>query len=141
MSAGEQSARPAPSSGATTVDSDDDDAFVRNYYQHLSAEDLASYEVDTLTQRIHRHRELAATRERGYSIDDRETNPGVYAMALLIPGRRLGDEPLALGVSMMEAMATDKARQQTLEHLREARAHLTSPQQIFSADDQTPGVS
>lgn len=77
---------------------------------------------------------LAVTRERGYSVDDRETNPGVYAMALLIPGRRVGDEPLALGVSMMEAMATERARRETLEHLREARAHLASPQQIFSQD-------
>lgn len=75
---------------------------------------------------------LAATRERGYSIDDRETNPGVYGMALLIPGRRPGDEALALGVSMMEAMATEKARQATLDHLREARSHLASPQHIFA---------
>ncbi|OMH27049.1 glutamate dehydrogenase [Tersicoccus phoenicis] len=53
----------------------DDDGFVRNYYQHLSAEDLASYEVDTLTQRIHRHRELAATRERGEALVLADSEP------------------------------------------------------------------
>ncbi|MEH0111032.1 NAD-glutamate dehydrogenase [Tersicoccus sp. MR15.9] len=68
MSAGERLDRSTSPTGATTVDPARDEVFVANYYQHLSAEDLASYEKDTLIQRIHRHQELAAIRRRGEAL-------------------------------------------------------------------------
>ncbi len=70
---------------------------------------------------------LAETRERGYSVDEGETNAGVYGLAVLLPPRRHGDPPLALGASLMANSATPDYVGTVVTALREARERLTSP--------------
>ncbi|GAB3697571.1 IclR family transcriptional regulator [Mariniluteicoccus flavus] len=78
---------------------------------------------------------LAACRQRGYAIDDRETNPAVYGMAMLVPARRPGDEPFAVGVSLMHARADDAVRAEALAGLTALRDHLTAPQELRLATE------
>jgi len=70
---------------------------------------------------------LAETRERGHAVDDGETNAGVYGLAVLLPRSRPGDEPLALGASLMKVTATPAHVQAVVAALHEARNRLTSP--------------
>ncbi|MEL4357664.1 MULTISPECIES: IclR family transcriptional regulator [unclassified Luteococcus] len=70
---------------------------------------------------------LQATRERGHSVDDRETNPGVFGMAVLVPPRKPGDVPMALGTSMMYHLVTPGERERMLQRLLAARDELSSP--------------
>ena len=70
---------------------------------------------------------LAETRDRGYAVDDGETNAGVYGLAILLPPRRPGDAPLALGASLMKATATPTYLRAVVAALSDARERLTSP--------------
>ncbi|WP_372594201.1 IclR family transcriptional regulator [Actinotalea sp.] len=70
---------------------------------------------------------LADTRDRGYAVDEGETNAGVYGVAVVLPPRRSGDEPLALGASLMKPSATPEYVRTVVAALREAKEQLTSP--------------
>lgn len=70
---------------------------------------------------------LDTCRRQGYAIDDRETNAVVYGMAKLVPARRDGDDPFAVGVSLMAAHATEEHRACVRTALAELRDHLAAP--------------
>ncbi|GAA1390337.1 IclR family transcriptional regulator [Luteococcus peritonei] len=73
---------------------------------------------------------LEQVRERGWAVDDRETNPGVYGIAVLVPPRKPGDVEMALGTSMMHHVADQAAREQMLERLLAARDELSVPRRL-----------
>ncbi|WP_240645712.1 IclR family transcriptional regulator [Georgenia sp. SYP-B2076] len=73
---------------------------------------------------------LGATRERGYAVDDGETHPSVYGLAVVVPARSASEDPYALGASLMTAQATPQYREQVLAHLLQARESLTNPMLI-----------
>jgi DNA-binding IclR family transcriptional regulator len=63
-------------------------------------------------------RKLEATRVRGYAVDDGEVRAGIVGFAVAIP-RTSRDEPLAIGVSLIESAAEDEAHtRDLLEELR-----------------------
>ncbi|OIQ78406.1 transcriptional regulator KdgR [mine drainage metagenome] len=70
---------------------------------------------------------IEATRTRGYAVDDGETNPSVYGLAVLLPPRRTGEAPLALGASLMKASMTPDTEREVVAELIAAREHLSSP--------------
>ncbi|MPV37528.1 helix-turn-helix domain-containing protein [Georgenia subflava] len=70
---------------------------------------------------------LAATAERGFAVDDGETHPGVYGVAVLLPAATAGGEPVALGCSMMKASMTAEHRDTVVDALRSAREELADP--------------
>jgi len=70
---------------------------------------------------------LDAVRQRGYAIDDGETLPGVFGLAVVLPPRRPGEEPLAIGASLMKASMTPDTESRVVSELIAARAHLSSP--------------
>ncbi len=70
------------------------------------------------------------TRERGYAVDDGETNPAVYGVAVLIPARTTTEEPYARGCSFLKAQMTDDHRDAVIEELRQMRDDLSTPMLI-----------
>jgi len=70
---------------------------------------------------------LDGVRERGYAIDDGETHPGVFGLAVMLPPRRPGEEPLAVGASLMKASMTPETEARVVAELIAAREHLSSP--------------
>jgi DNA-binding IclR family transcriptional regulator len=73
---------------------------------------------------------LAAVRERGYSIDDREMSPAVYGVAVLIPAHSSATPSYALGASFLHAQMTEKLRDAVVEELVQIREKLTNPMLI-----------
>lgn len=73
---------------------------------------------------------LQLVREQGWAVDDRETNPGVHGMAVLVPPRKPGDVEMALGTSMMHHVADEAAREQMLQRLIAAREELSLPRRL-----------
>lgn len=70
---------------------------------------------------------LDAVRQRGYAIDDGETLPGVLGLAVVLPPRRPGEAPLAIGASLIKASMTPETEPSVVAELIAAREHLSSP--------------
>ncbi|HEV7186000.1 MAG TPA: IclR family transcriptional regulator [Leifsonia sp.] len=70
---------------------------------------------------------IAATRKRGYSLDEGEVFPSVIGVAMLIPPRSSGDVPLAMGASMFRSADSPKRRERVIDALHSAVAALANP--------------
>lgn len=87
------------------------------------------HSVGTLPELLEK---LEAVRERGYAIDDRETNPSVYGVAVLIPPRTSSGRAFALGTSFLKAQMTPPSRDGVIEELFRIRDNLANP--MYLAD-------
>ncbi|MGP3976523.1 IclR family transcriptional regulator domain-containing protein [Streptomyces sp. 8N114] len=54
--------------------------------------------------------DLAATRARGYSIDDEETTTGIVCLAVPVSGLRTDSTPFAVSVTVLKARLDDAFR-------------------------------
>ena len=70
---------------------------------------------------------IRAARERGYAVDDNEVHPGIYGVSLVLPPWSSGDQPLAIGTSLMASTATDDYVAAIVAELNEAVARLSNP--------------
>ncbi|WP_210767809.1 IclR family transcriptional regulator [Cellulomonas humilata] len=102
-----------------------DPAAVRDRFQ--AAGSLPAWTENSVTTVDGLLAKLEATRERGYAVDDGETNAGVYGLAVLLPPKRPGSEPLALGASLMKASLSPGREELIVSELLAARDHLSSP--------------
>jgi IclR family transcriptional regulator, blcABC operon repressor len=82
-------------------------------------------------------KKLAATRRRGYAIDDGEVHPSVYGVAMVIPPRASGEAPLSIGVSMMKPASTEADREAVIEELRSAVNRLSNPMVVLGAGKES----
>jgi IclR family transcriptional regulator, blcABC operon repressor len=80
------------------------------------------------------HAKLAATRARGYAVDDGEVFPNVTGLALTVPARLSGEQTLAIGVSTIDVGAGPASaaehREAVLAALREAVERLSNPMAV-----------
>lgn len=74
---------------------------------------------------------LDAARMRGYAIDEGGVFPNVVGLAMTVPPRHGGEQPLALGVSVInprgEASLSDERRDTVLSAMRTAIEQLSNP--------------
>lgn len=70
---------------------------------------------------------IKAARQRGYAIDDNEVHPGIYGVAVVLPPWTSGDQPLALGTSLMASAATPEFVAAVVAELREGVRRLSNP--------------
>lgn len=70
---------------------------------------------------------IRAARERGYAIDDNEVHPGIYGAAVVLPPWTSGDQPLAMGTSLMATSATPEFVAAIVAELRDAVRRLSNP--------------
>jgi DNA-binding IclR family transcriptional regulator len=70
---------------------------------------------------------LAATRNRGYALDEGEVHATVLGIAVLVPGSGSGNPSFGLGVSIVHPTGSDDERTTILSALQEAAARLTRP--------------
>ena len=70
---------------------------------------------------------IRAARERGYAIDDNEVHPGIFGVALVLPPWSSGDQPLAIGTSLMAATATEDFVAAVVDELTQAVERLSNP--------------
>jgi DNA-binding IclR family transcriptional regulator len=70
---------------------------------------------------------LAATRERGYALDEGEVHASVLGVAVLVPGSGSGSPSFGLGVSIVHPTGAAEERDTVLSALRDAAARLTRP--------------
>jgi len=70
---------------------------------------------------------IRAARERGYAIDDNEVHPGIFGVAVVVPPWSSGDQPMAIGTSLMAATATEAFVAAAVAELREAVGWLSNP--------------
>jgi len=88
--------------------------------------------LPTLTERslattAELRRELAATRERGWGLDDEETTPGVTCMAVATSGARTDSSAMAVSVTVLTARLTDALRADLLAELTEIAEQMGNP--------------
>lgn len=69
---------------------------------------------------------IRAARQRGYAIDDNEVHPGIYGVALVLPPWSSGDQPLAIGTSLMASTATEEFVVAVVAELTEAVDRLSN---------------
>jgi DNA-binding IclR family transcriptional regulator len=70
---------------------------------------------------------VRAARERGYAVDDNEVHPGIFGVALVLPPWSSGDQPLAIGTSLMSATATEDFVAAIVDELKQAVSRLSNP--------------
>jgi DNA-binding IclR family transcriptional regulator len=70
---------------------------------------------------------LAATRERGYAMDDGGLHVSVLGIAKLVPSTASGQPSFAIGVSLVHPADTEQEREQVLEALAQAAEELRRP--------------
>lgn len=70
---------------------------------------------------------LEACRERGYALDDGETNPAVTGIAVLVRPRSSAEEPFALGASLFMADDLEERKAAVLPELRRVAEQLSNP--------------
>jgi DNA-binding IclR family transcriptional regulator len=70
---------------------------------------------------------LAATRSRGWAVDDGGVHPSVYGVAMVIPPRSGGEQPIAIGCSLMKPSMTEQRLEAVLHELRGAVRALSNP--------------
>lgn len=85
---------------------------------------LTEHSVRTLTGLLAK---IRAARERGYALDDNEVHPGILGVALVLPPWSSGDQPLAIGASLMASAATEAVVADTVAELGIAIKHLSNP--------------
>ncbi|RSM54922.1 IclR family transcriptional regulator [Actinoplanes sp. ATCC 53533] len=73
--------------------------------------------------------ELAATRERGYAVDDEEATIGVVCLAVPVAGFRTESAPFAISVTALKARLDDELREGLLAELRGVAAGMENPLQ------------
>lgn len=73
---------------------------------------------------------IAGIRERGYAIDDRETNPAVYGVAVVIPPSTASGQMFALGCSFLKAQMSTQLRDAVVDELLHIRDNLSNPMNI-----------
>lgn len=83
--------------------------------------------VGTLSELLDK---IAGIRERGYAIDDRETNPAVYGIAVAIPPRTSSEKTFALGCSFLKAQMSESLRDAVVEELFRIRDNFSNPMHI-----------
>jgi IclR family transcriptional regulator, blcABC operon repressor len=66
-------------------------------------------------------------RERGYAIDDNEVHPGIFGIAVVLPAWMSGDQPLAMGTSLMASAATPEFVEAVVSELRDGVRRLSNP--------------
>jgi DNA-binding IclR family transcriptional regulator len=70
---------------------------------------------------------VRSARNRGYAVDDNEVHPGIYGIAVVLPPWTSGDQPLAMGTSLMAAAATPEFVAAIVAELREGVRRLSNP--------------
>lgn len=70
---------------------------------------------------------IRTARERGYAVDDNEVHPGIFGVAVVLPPWTSGDQPLAMGTSLMAATATQDFVDAVVAELREGVRRLSNP--------------
>ena len=95
---------------------------------------MTDHSVQTLSGLLDRVR---AARKRGYSIDDNGVHPGVYGVAVVLPPWSSGDEPLAIGTSLMTSSVTPEFESQIVAELQHLVARLTNPFYLREANSRT----
>ncbi len=70
---------------------------------------------------------LAETRSRGWAVDDGGVHPSVYGVAMVIPPRSGGEQPIAIGCSLMKPTMTDERLDAVLDQLHGAVRALSNP--------------
>ena len=70
---------------------------------------------------------VRAARECGYAVDDSEVHPGIYGVAVVLPPWTSGDQPLAMGTSLMAGMAAPDFIAKVVAELREGVRRLSNP--------------
>jgi DNA-binding IclR family transcriptional regulator len=81
---------------------------------------------------------LAATRERGYSIDDGDVFASVIGLAMPVPPRSSGDVPMAIGASMFRSADSPAHREEVIAALHTAVARLANP--MLVTGDRDPAL-
>jgi DNA-binding IclR family transcriptional regulator len=71
--------------------------------------------------------ELEVTRERGYSLDQEETTPGVTCVAIATPGFRTDSDPFAISVTAASTSLGDSMLADLLAELRAVASALSNP--------------
>ncbi|MEN3615387.1 IclR family transcriptional regulator [Plantactinospora sp. ZYX-F-223] len=71
--------------------------------------------------------ELAATRERGYGINDEETTEGIFGVAMPVRGLPPSAGPYAVSISMLKARANKQRVDRALEVLRQLSDLVSDP--------------
>jgi DNA-binding IclR family transcriptional regulator len=77
-------------------------------------------------------RDLARTRERGWSLDEGQVHPLVVGVAMAVPPRVSGEQAFAVGVSMISSSPTDpgpsdEQRLRVVDELSQAVRRLSNP--------------
>jgi DNA-binding IclR family transcriptional regulator len=70
--------------------------------------------------------DLDAVRERGYAIDDEETAEGVVCYGVSFPGRRSGEGPYAISVTLLKVTALER-RDAVVADLKRLASMLSDP--------------
>jgi IclR family transcriptional regulator, blcABC operon repressor len=84
-------------------------------------------ELPVMTPRSHRtldalRRDLEATRDRGYAVDDEQNTEGVTCIGVALPGRN--ETPTAVSATMLTARLTTSLRESLVGDLRDLAGHL-----------------
>lgn len=89
--------------------------------------------VDDLLAKLHR------VRAAGVAVDDRETNPGIHGIAVLLPARRPSDAPMALGVSLVHHASSPSHVDAVTAALVSVRDELAAAGGLARAAGGSPG--
>ena len=71
--------------------------------------------------------DLDEVRHRGFAMDDEETAEGILCLAVAVPGRRDGEGPYAVSVTMLKPRADAARRDAVVADLRRLARLLASP--------------
>ena len=72
-------------------------------------------------------RDLAVTRERGWSLDEGQVHPLVVGIAMGIPPRASGEPAFSIGISMVDEARSGERRELVVTELRRAVERLSNP--------------
>jgi IclR family transcriptional regulator, blcABC operon repressor len=79
--------------------------------------------------------DLAASRERGYAVDDEETTAGILCLSVPVRGFRTDCAPFAVSVTVLKARLDDEFRDALLKELWDIAARLENPMLPMSPKD------
>lgn len=101
-----------------------DEEVARRFADEASRPRLTQHSVTTVEGLIAK---LRATRERGYALDEGEVHPSVIGVARVIPPRSSGEQPLAIGASIMSHTLKPGHVLDVAEELARATRELSNP--------------